>query len=171
MELEKLKSKLENIKLLAMDVDGTLTDKGVFYSEEGLFLKRFSVHDGMGIRLVHQNDIQTLIISSDASDIPLRRADKLAITHKIISAKQKTVELTSLLISSGISFQEVAYIGDDINDIEAMKMCGFSACPADSVESVKKVVNFISDFPSGNGAVRQICEMILLAKNKSITDY
>ncbi|MPN50713.1 3-deoxy-D-manno-octulosonate 8-phosphate phosphatase KdsC [bioreactor metagenome] len=152
-----------------MDVDGTLTDKGVFYSTEGLALKRFSVHDGLGISLLNQNKIASAIISSDESEIPLQRAKKLDIPHIIVAARRKSVEITQLLLSLDISFKEVAYIGDDVNDIEIMKMCGFSACPSDAVEEVKKIVDFISDFPGGNGAVRQLCEMILLAKGKPIT--
>ena len=169
MKMEKLKEKLQNIKLLAMDVDGTLTDKGVYYSTEGLALKRFSVHDGMGVSLLNQSNIETMIISSDESEIPIKRAEKLKITYRVVAARRKSVEITKILLSSEIKFQEVAYIGDDINDIEAMEMCGFSACPSDATEEVKKVVDFISDFPSGNGAVRQICEMILKAQEKPIT--
>lgn len=169
MENEKLQKKLENIKLLAMDVDGTLTDKGVYYSVEGLALKKFSVHDGMGISLLNQSNIETMMISSDESEIPIKRADKLKITHRVVAARRKSVEITKILLSSDIKFQEVAYIGDDINDIEAMEMCGFSACPSDATEEVKKIVDFVSDFSGGDGAVRQICEMILKAQEKPIT--
>ena len=167
-DIEKLKKKLQNIKLIAMDVDGTLTDKGVYYSLDGLALKKFSVHDGMGIALLHQSNIQTMIISSDASEIPLRRAEKLAITYKLIDVRRKSIELKKILDKIDISFEEVAYIGDDINDIEAMGMCGFKACPSNAVEIVKNIVDFISDFSSGNGAVRQVCEIILQAQNKPI---
>ena len=167
--MEKFKQKLENIKLLAMDVDGTLTDKGVFYSVDGIALKRFSVHDGMGIQLLHQSDIETLVISSDESEIIVKRADKLKIAHRVVAARRKSVEITKILLSCDITFQQVAYIGDDINDIEAMGMCGFSACPSDATDEVKKVVDFISDFRGGDGAVRQICEMILKAQNRPIT--
>ncbi|MCL2313164.1 MAG: HAD hydrolase family protein [Firmicutes bacterium] len=167
--MDKLNEKLKNIKLLAMDVDGTLTDKGVYYSVDGLALKKFSVHDGMGISLLNQSNIETMIISSDDTEIPVKRAEKLKITHKVVAARRKSVEITKILLTSDIKFQEVAYIGDDINDIEAMEMCGFSACPSDATDEVKKNVDFVSDFPSGNGAVRQICEMILKAQEKPIT--
>jgi len=167
--MDKLNEKLKNIKLLAMDVDGTLTDKGVYYSVDGLALKKFSVHDGMGISLLNQSNIETMIISSDDTEIPVKRAEKLKITHKVVAARRKSVEITKILLTSDIKFQEVAYIGDDINDIEAMEMCGFSACPSDATDEVKKVVDFVSDFPSGNGAVRQICEIILKAQEKPIT--
>lgn len=151
-----------------MDVDGTLTDKGVYYSLDGLTLKRFSVHDGMGIALLHQSNIQTMIISSDSSEIPLKRAEKLGITYKLIGIRRKSIELKEILKKVGIAFDEVAFIGDDVNDIEAMEMCGFTACPSDAVESVKNIVDFISDFSSGNGAVRQVCETILQAQDKPI---
>ena len=167
--MEQLKQKLENIKLLAMDVDGTLTDKGVYYSTEGLALKRFSVHDGMGIKLLNQSNIDTLMISSDESEIPIKRAEKLKIAHRVVAAERKSVEITQILLSLDITFKEVAYIGDDVNDIEAMEMCGFTACPSDAVEEVRKQVDFVSDFSSGNGAVRQICEMILKSQEKPVT--
>ena len=167
--MEELKQKLQNIKLFATDVDGTLTDKGVYYSTEGLALKRFSVHDGMGIALLNQSNIDTLMISSDESEIPIKRADKLNIAHRVVAARRKSVEITNILLSLDITFQQVAYIGDDINDIEVMEMCGFAACPSDAVDEVKKVVDFVSDFSSGDGAVRQICEMILKAQEKPIT--
>lgn len=161
--------KLSNIKLLAMDVDGTLTDRGVYYTKYGELLKRFSVHDGMGITLLNQAKISSLIISSDGSSIPLKRAEKLDVTYQIIGAKRKIIHLTELSEHLNITFDEIAYIGDDVNDLEAIQLAGFSACPSDAVGIVKKTVDCVMDFGGGNGAVRQLCEMILTAQNKPIT--
>ena len=168
MVLEKYIDKLAKIKLLAMDVDGTLTDKGVYYSVKGEELKRFNVHDGMGLTLVHQGGIKTLLISSDPSEIPTRRVEKLGITHQIAGAKHKLPVLKELLSELKLQADEVAYIGDDINDLESIKFVGFSASPADATDIIRQNVDCVLDFNVGCGAVRQLCEMILLAQGKSI---
>lgn len=162
------KSKLEKIKLLAVDVDGTLTDGGVYYSKQGLELKKFYVHDGMGIRLLHQSNIPVAIISSDSSEIPLVRAKKLDIKYKIIGTERKLDSLKELIKQLNITLEEVAYIGDDVNDIEIIKYVGFSASPKDANFLVKKQVDCILDFNGGRGAVRQVCDMILIAQKKSL---
>jgi YrbI family 3-deoxy-D-manno-octulosonate 8-phosphate phosphatase len=165
---KEIMNKLSKIKLVAMDVDGTLTDKGVFYSSDGLAMKRFDVNDGMGIRLLHQSNIETIILTSDDSDIPAKRADKLKMKYKIIGAERKITELNNLLTNIGHSLDEVAYIGDDINDIEVLKMCGVSACPNDAVKSVKEITDIILDNRGGYGAVREFADIILTAQNKPI---
>ena len=152
-----------------MDVDGTLTDGGVYYSQEGLALKKFSVYDGMGITLLHQGKIQTMFLSSDTSSIPLQRAEKLHVTYEILGVSRKKNALDDFIRTNYINIDEIAVIGDDINDIEIMQMCGFAACPSSATPLVIEKVDFISDFAGGEGAVRQICEMILLAQNKPIT--
>lgn len=162
------KSKLENIKLLVMDVDGTLTDGGVFYSAEGLELKKFYVHDGMGIRLLHQNNISTAIISSDTSEIPLARARKLNITYQIIGVERKIDSLIEIMNKMNITKDEIAFIGDDVNDLEIIKFAGFTAVPNDAHFSLKQYVDCVLDYNGGHGAVRQICDMILLAKDIKI---
>ncbi len=157
---------------MAMDVDGTLTNRSVYYSNRGEELKRFNVHDGMGLTLLHQAGIKTLIISSDPSEIPMRRAEKLGITYQILGKKRKLPELERLLKDIKILPEEVAYIGDDVNDLEAMEYVGFSAAPKDATKTVKDRVHYISDYNGGGGAVRQLAEMILLSQNKPIIlDY
>lgn len=160
---------LSKIKLLVMDVDGTLTDGGVYYSAEGIAMKKFSVYDGMGISLLHQSNIQTMLLSSDTSSIPVKRAEKLNIHHVFIGVKRKSVVLADFLQTVNIKLEEIAFIGDDINDIEVMKMCGFAACPKNANSQVKQCAHFISDLHGGEGAVRQLCEMILMAQNKPTT--
>ncbi len=166
---EKFIEKLSKIKLLAMDVDGTLTDKGVYYSIKGEELKRFNVHDGMGLTLLHHGGIKTLLISSDPSEIPTRRVEKLGITYQIAGARRKLPVLKELLNEINISPEEVAYIGDDVNDLESMQLVGFSAAPADATEIIKQSVDCVLSFNGGCGAVRQLCEMILTTQKKNIT--
>ena len=161
--------KLSKIRLLVMDVDGTLTDGGVYYSLEGLQMKKFCVYDGMGISLLNQSNISTMIISSDETEISIKRAEKLKITYSLIAVKRKKTTLLEFLERTNISIKEVAFIGDDINDIELVELCGFSACPKNAVEIVKKKADYICSLNGGKGAVREVCDMILLSQDCPIT--
>jgi YrbI family 3-deoxy-D-manno-octulosonate 8-phosphate phosphatase len=165
---KELATKLSKIKLLAMDADGTLTDGGVYYSIEGLLIKKFCVYDGMGISLLNQSNIDTMVISSDESEILTRRAEKLKITYTMVGVKRKKTMLLEFLTTSNISIEEIAFIGDDINDIELLELCGFSACPKNAMDIVKDKANYICSKNGGEGAVREICDMLLLAQNKPI---
>jgi len=164
----KLKEKLKKIKLVAMDVDGTLTDGRVYYSKNGEELKAFSIRDGMGIELLHHNGISTAIITTETSQIVTARAMKLKIEHVILGSKNKLKDLIALCEEIHINLDEVAFIGDDINDIPALEAAGFSACPNDAIKYVKDKVDFISENNGGNGAVREIIELILEAQEKEI---
>ncbi len=165
----KLNEKLQKIRLVVMDVDGTLTDGKVYYSKNGEELKSFSIRDGMGIELLHQNGIATGIITTETSQIVTARAMKLKIEHVILGSKNKLKDLISLCDEIGLTLDEVAFIGDDINDIQALQSAGFSACPDDAIKYVKDKVDYISAYNGGNGAVREIIELILEAQNKKIT--
>ncbi len=168
MEQQILLKKLEKIELLVMDVDGTLTDSAMYFSRNGEELKRFSTRDGMGINLLHLAGIQTAILTSELSEIVTARAKKLGIKHVVLGSKNKKYALTELGVKLGMTFQKIAYIGDDVNDIPPIKLAGVSACPADSVPLVKEVADYICVANGGNGAVREFAEMILTAQNKPI---
>jgi YrbI family 3-deoxy-D-manno-octulosonate 8-phosphate phosphatase len=169
MNLESLKSKLRKIKLLIMDVDGTLTDGSMYYSDDGKVTKRFYTRDGMGINLLRKGDIEAAIITSENSDIVVNRAKKLKIDNYVLGSRNKTQDFKDLIEKMGFNAEETAYIGDDVNDFHAMQLAGVSACPSDAVFSVKDVADVICDNKGGNGAVREFCEMILNAQNKPIT--
>lgn len=156
------------IKLLVMDVDGTLTDGAMYYSERGEDLKRFNTRDGMGITLLHRAKIQTAIITSEHSPIVVRRAEKLRIKEVMLGSKDKTTTLLDMARRLDLVPEDIAYIGDDVNDLHVMRLCGFSACPADAVESIKDVAHMVCQRPGGNGAVRELAEFILVAQNQSI---
>ncbi|HOV91647.1 MAG TPA: HAD-IIIA family hydrolase [Candidatus Kapabacteria bacterium] len=165
---ESLTEKLSKIKLLAMDVDGTLTDSAMFYSAEGEVLKRFSTRDGMGITLLHKFGIQTAILTSENTEIVIQRAKKLNIQDVILGTKTKDEDIKLLGNKYHLKLDEIAYIGDDINDIPVLKIVGFSACPQDASKFVKDIVNYICKHNGGNGAIRELSEMILIAKNIDI---
>jgi YrbI family 3-deoxy-D-manno-octulosonate 8-phosphate phosphatase len=163
-------TQLAKIKLLAMDVDGTLTDGGVFYDTNGVAMKKFSILDGMGLSLLHQNNILTLFITGDKSEISLRRAEKLKITHTIRGSLYKLRDLKEFMQSVNVTAEEVCYIGDDINDLECLGYCGLSACPNDAMPQIKAKVDIIMQHNGGAGAVRELCEMILSAKGIEIRE-
>jgi YrbI family 3-deoxy-D-manno-octulosonate 8-phosphate phosphatase len=168
MEKDELKRKLEKIKILVMDVDGTLTDGTVFYSARGEEMKRFSLRDGMGIELLRKADIESAILTSETSAIVEQRAKKLKIKHVLPGSRNKKNDLENLAKNLSLSLEEIAYIGDDVNDIYAMQISGVSACPADAAEEVKRVVDYRCKANAGYGAVREFCELILVNQNKSI---
>ncbi len=165
MNEKVLKQKAQKIKLFAMDVDGTLTDSAMYYSEKGEELKRFSTRDGMGITLLHQAGIKTAIIKNENTKIAEARAKKLRITKVILNSKDKLKDLTTLADNFKLKSENIAYIGDDINDIEALKFAGLSACPNDAVAEVKKNVDLVLSNNGGNGAVREFADLILALLN------
>ena len=161
--------KLKKIKMLVMDVDGTLTNGKVFYSKNGEEVKVFSIRDGMGIELLRKGGIMTAIITSESSEIVTARANKLKIEHVILGSRNKKQDLSDLSMKVGISIDCIAFIGDDINDIQAMQVAGIGACPKDSTEQVLMIADYICTYDGGNGAVRELAEKILLSQNKQIT--
>jgi N-acylneuraminate cytidylyltransferase len=153
---------LKKIKYLICDVDGTLTDGGMYYSENGEEMKKFNTKDGMGLRLLQEKTgIIPVIFSSEISLLVQARAKKLNIENCYLGLSNKKLYLDKFCNSKNISFDEIAYIGDDINDLECMKVSGFCACPADATSEILKVVNFISKKNGGDGAVREITQFIM----------
>lgn len=169
MDFETLKSKLSKIKLLIMDVDGTLTDGAMYYTDDGKVFKKFYTRDGMGINLLRKAGIEAAIITSENTEIVVNRAKKLKIENYVLGSRNKTQDYKDLIHKMGFESEASAYIGDDVNDYHAMQLAGVSACPSDAVQSVKEVADVICENSGGNGAVREFCEMILRAKNKPVT--
>lgn len=162
--LSKVASDFKKIKLFLTDVDGTLTDAGMFYSENGDELKKFNTRDGLGIRLLREAGIKTGIITSENTKIVENRAKKLNIDYlyqgKIDGGKLAIAN--EICQKEGISLDEVAYIGDDVNCIELLKSVGFAACPADAHENVKELSNIhIMKKKGGEGCVREWAEYIM----------
>ena len=153
------------IKLLLLDVDGVLTDTGVYYSAKGEELKRFSIRDGMGIeRLRRIADVETGIITREDTEIVSSRARKLKITELHLGVYEKEKILDEILRRKGISISEVAFMGDDTNDVEIMKLVGLSACPGDATKFAKDVADIIVKNNGGYGAVRDLAEIIIKSK-------
>ncbi len=163
-----LKEKLKKIKMLVMDVDGTLTDGRVFYSKNGEEMKAFSIIDGMGIEIFQDYGYLTAIITSETSQIVTARALKLKINNVLLGSKNKRKDLEDLAKELNLALEEIAYIGDDIIDVPALKIAGFSACPSNAIKYVKDNVDYICSRNGGNGAVRELIELILEIQGKNI---
>lgn len=156
---------MENIKLVVLDVDGTLTDSKLYIDNNGVETKAFNVKDGMAIAQAIKNDLEIAIITGRNSEIVKIRATELGIKEVYQGVKSKEEKIIQILERKDISLNETGYVGDDINDLKVMKMVGFSACPKDAVKQIKNIVNFVSQYKGGEGAVREILELILEKKD------
>ena len=153
--LSKRKIKNQNlnkIKMIISDCDGVLTDD---------YLKKFNTRDGMGISLLKGHDIKFAIITGENSEIVKRRAEKLGITEYYLGVKNKLEIFNLLKQKYAISNEEIAYIGDDINDYEVMRNAGLACCPSNAIESVKSVAGYVTNTKSGEGVVREVIDYIL----------
>lgn len=157
----KIKELLKNIRLLAVDVDGTLTDAGMYYSAKGEELKKFNTRDGQGLALVRDKGIEIAIITKENSPIVKARAKKLKIDKCYIGIEDKLSCLKSICKDLKIKLSNVAYIGDDVSDLECIKSAGFAACPSDAVEIIRNISGYICKKRGGAGAVREVCDMLI----------
>lgn len=164
MSESDLKAALSNIKLLVLDVDGTLTDGGLYYTESGEELKRFNVKDGQGIKLLLSAGIDVAIITASAAPATLHRAKKLGISHVQTGIEDKLTALKSLCETLSLSFEDVAYAGDDVNDLSVMRAVGCAFAIADGISQTKEVATYVTEKGGGQGAVREICELILTSR-------
>lgn len=156
---------LSKIKLFAMDVDGILTDAGMYYSENGDELKKFNTHDGKGIEILRNIGIKTAIITSENTKIVQRRAEKLKVDYVYQGIKQKDLIIREIAKDVGIKLSEIAYIGDDINDISVLKIVGFPITVQSGKEENKKISKLIVPLKGGEGCVRYFCDLILNFNN------
>lgn len=159
--------RLAAVQLLAMDVDGVLTDGGIYYTERGDELKRFDVRDGQGLVLLRQAGVLTAVITRRRSEIVERRADELGIVEVHQGATDKRAVLESLLARRGVPTTEAVYVGDDVGDLPAMRLVGFPVAVADAVPVVKRAATYITRAHPGHGAIRELCDLILAAKGKT----
>ena len=152
---------LHQVKLLALDVDGILTDGGLYYTESGEVCKKFNVKDGKGIALLIQSGIEVAIISANDSDATLHRAKKLGIKNCFIDVKNKLVVLNDLCDRLNISLGQVCYMGDDLNDLPVLKAVGFPMTVADAIPENKVNSVYVTESSGGQGAVREVCNLLL----------
>ena len=149
------------IRLLVLDVDGTMTDGGVYYDGAGNELKKFAIKDGAGLVLARAAGLQVMICTGRASEAVRRRAEELKVTYLYQGVADKAAFLRGFLAEQGLRREEVAYCGDDLNDLAAMALCGFVTCPADATPAVAPRADYRCPRPGGEGAVRDAVEEIL----------
>jgi 3-deoxy-D-glycero-D-galacto-nononate 9-phosphatase len=156
------------------DIDGVWTDGGMYYDENGNEFKKFNTSDSAGVLFCRLSNIHVGIITGENSLAVKRRAEKLKIEHCFLGIKDKVKVAEELLNSLNITWKEVAYIGDDINDIQLLKKVGLSACPINAPEYIKKLVDWIIPTKGGDGAFRHFVEKYLLDEellDKTIEKY
>ncbi len=158
-----LKKKAAQIKLLVLDVDGTLTDGGVYIDSNGVQSKKFHIRDGMGITLLHEKGLPVGILSHSRSKTILDERARMLGIDRVYSGKEPKIEVLSRwLLELNLSFEQVAYIGDDVNDLEVLEKVGFSACPHDAHFSLVKIVDVVLQRNGGQGCVREFIDRFLL---------
>jgi len=157
---------MEKIKLILTDVDGVLTDGGMYYSKDGEIMKKFNAKDGMGVELLLKKNIKTILITKEKSNIVKLRGKKINASETIIGVRKKEDRLNEICKKYKIKNQNIAYIGDDMNDLEIMKRVGFSACPKNAVKEIIKISNFVCKKNGGDGAFREFVDHIL-SKSKN----
>jgi len=156
-----LKDKLARIKLVGTDIDGVWTDAKMYYTAGGDTMKAFSTYDGYGVQLLREKGIEVAILTSENSPIVQRRAEKLGITHVFLGEKEKLKRMQYLCQVLEIDMEEVAYIGDDLNDLELLKVVGLSAMPPNSPILHLFTPDYLTMRRGGDGAFRDLAEEIL----------
>ena len=164
----ELKRRAQTIKLVLSDCDGVLTDTGVYFSKSGEVMKRFSIRDGMGTELLREAGIETGYISGEISPSLKMRAEKLKLTHIYLGIDDKLPALRKIFSKSKLSPEQIAYIGDDLNDLDALReigKAGLTATPADGMPIVKKSVHYVCKANGGHGAFRDFADWILFLRD------
>jgi len=163
-----LKEKAEKIKVILTDVDGVLTDTGIYYGQDGEAFKRFSIRDGMGVeRLRKYASIETIIVTGENSNTVKTRAEKLKMKEFYLGVNKKEEVLEIIKKKNGFEKDNIAYIGDDANDYEVMQLCGFTATPNDGMSFIIEIADYVCETKAGYGAFREFAELILAFKINS----
>jgi len=157
---------LTEIELLALDVDGVMTDGTLIIHADGSESKHFNSLDGHGIRMWHRAGLKVAIISGRASEPTQRRAEQLQIEHVFQDCHHKLPVFTKLLEQLSLSPRQAAYIGDDLTDLPVMRYVGFSVAVANAIDEVKRYADYVTTRPGGSGAVREVIELILKSNGK-----
>ncbi|MBO3457608.1 HAD-IIIA family hydrolase [Aetokthonos hydrillicola Thurmond2011] len=154
-------ARLSQVKLLALDVDGVLTDGGLYYTESGEELKKFNVKDGLGIKLVMQAGIEVAVITTSTSVAVVHRAKKLGIKHTFIGIEDKLTVLKKLCEDLNLSLAQVAYVGDDIVDLPVMQAVGCPITVGDAMPQNQACALYVTKLTGGHGCVREICDILV----------
>lgn len=152
---------MNRISLIFLDIDGTLTDGKIYYNSDGIETKAFNIKDGLIISAMVKIGYRFVVVTGRESSIVCDRMSELGVTDIFQKVCSKKEFVKKYLVNRGVSQEECCYIGDDLNDVAAMKDLGFKGCPADSCEEVKRIADFVSEYKGGEGAVREILEFLI----------
>ena len=156
---------LRRIRLVVLDVDGTLTDGRLYYGAQGELVKAFDVRDGHGLRLLTlHGGVKLAVLTGRRPDLVLQRCKELSIEHVVGQSRAKGAAIEKMSADLGIPLTDAAFMGDDVNDLPALRKVALSCAPADAAREVLREVSWVSKRPAGRGAVRELCELLLAAK-------
>lgn len=149
------------IKLIVCDVDGTLTDGKIYMSAQGEMMKAFNIKDGLALARLSRYGVTPVILTGRVSEITLRRCEELKIREIHQGVDDKATRLKEIAAKFNCTLSDIVFLGDDINDLECLKLCGISACPADAVAPVRQACTYVSSLRGGDGAARDIIEWLI----------
>ncbi len=158
------REQLARIRALVVDVDGTLTDGGMYYDADGEAQKKFNTRDAHGLHRLEQAGFHIAVVTAERSAAVDARMRKLAIRDYIPGQRDKRAALEALALQWGCAVDEIAYVGDDLNDLPGLEVAGFACCPADAVEAVRARADYVTTLRGGAGAVREVCDLLLAAR-------
>ena len=156
--------KCKRVKIVLTDVDGVLTDGGMYYTEKGDIMKKFHTRDGMGVTLMKKYGIPTIIITKEKTPMVKQWSKRMKIEKLYDGIIQKEKILKKICERYDVSPDEILYVGDDVNDVKLLKKVGLSVCPYDAIESVKKKCNYVCNAKGGDGVLREIADIIISLK-------
>ncbi len=154
-------NKEEKIRYIVIDVDGTMTDAGIYYDEHGNETKKFCTRDAAGFFAAHAVGMKTMVLTGRECQATTRRMQEMRVDYLVQNQKDKMHYLLQFIKEQQTGWEEIAYLGDDLNDLAGMRMAGFAGCPADACEEVKAACDYVSLAKGGCGAVRDIISHLL----------
>jgi len=160
--MNSLHDKASNVRLMAFDIDGVMTDGRLYFSPQGDEMKTFFSRDGLGLKMLARSGVKLAIITGRDSPIVTRRAENLGIRLVFQGVEDKRGAMARLLESEGLDFAQAGYMGDDVVDLGVMSACGFSATVPDCHNAIRQIADYVARAPAGAGAVREVCELLLL---------
>ncbi len=163
---DKLVEKVKAVKILIFDVDGVLTDGSIYYTDQGIEIKRFDVKDGFGIRMLKKGDIDVALVTARSSAALRKRAQNLEIKRVYQGTENKVEAFNKILDETWLTPEETAYVGDDLIDLPLLARAGFSISVADAAPEVRERVDYVTEARGGHGAAREITELILKVQGK-----
>ncbi|HZS41528.1 MAG TPA: HAD family hydrolase [Polyangia bacterium] len=161
---DELRPRLQAVRLLCLDVDGVMTDGHLYWAPGDVFWQRFNVRDGYGINLLRQSGVEVAILSGGDVPSARARAKSLGLTHALFGLEDKVAAFNDVAGALGVSAREAAFIGDELVDVPLLRKVAFAATVPDAVEEVRAAVHYVTRRPGGDGAVREICDLIRAAQ-------